>query len=678
LYTASDDRTPLADHHRHQLETESGIAREVIAERGYRTVKSRADLLEFKKYQRRAPSLYVPMHSPCGRMLPQIRPDTPRKNKAGESIKYETPKDAEPVIDVHPRNRAALKDNTRRLWITEGVKKGDSLTSAGEVAISLAGVWMFGTKDGLYPAWDQVALEDRDLIFVYDSDIMHKPGVAAALDRGSRLLAERGATVSIVYLEDGPNDEKTGVDDYLANGGTVPEMVAKAVPYDPANFEYLRTERNVTLKNALAYYWRAHSDMPVRTQGQNTRRSVMRAAIRRCAKYGKIRKDGLSFPAPTRSLAIEARVSQKTASRALSALIEEGLARLEREAQGTQPARYVLLYRGARATDSYIGEGGQEGESLKWEKASFCSPSYPSESLTRGGVDAVPELRWSVPSRKPTKKQIRANRTGNSKAPLPEPREAILRWGKKRAAMLEHALDAGGSCEIPELMRRFAGERTRKRDFIRRQLVPMTDPAAIHISGDGSRVTISEDWREALENAREQGKEHADNKEQEDDIKRQRIAYRADIRPDMAPTEVEMQAERKKRAPDYFREREEAQADPVSHLAAAMHNHLSQTPGNAAETPSWVANYLWAVGIIPERVSVAEAKAAMDELGGIAYRRARLEQYREASAPPPPRRVREASPEPEGDPSEDHSLDCECMDCSFVPRRYATVRAGGG
>src|SRR5215210_8883832 len=109
----------LSREHRTELYSESGISPQVAAERGYRTIKSRAELLEFKKYQRRAPALYIPMYSPCGSMRPQIKAKTPRKNKDGEPVKYETPKDAQPVIDVHPRNHAALKNPARRLWITE-------------------------------------------------------------------------------------------------------------------------------------------------------------------------------------------------------------------------------------------------------------------------------------------------------------------------------------------------------------------------------------------------------------------------------------------------------------------------------------------------------------------------------------------------------------------------------
>ena len=36
-----------------------------------------------------------------------------------------------PVLDVHPFNRDHIIDPTIPLWVTEGVKKGDALTTAG-------------------------------------------------------------------------------------------------------------------------------------------------------------------------------------------------------------------------------------------------------------------------------------------------------------------------------------------------------------------------------------------------------------------------------------------------------------------------------------------------------------------------------------------------------------------
>src|SRR5215212_5777770 len=288
----SNNHHYLLKAHRQSLEMDSGISPDVITERGYRTIKSRAaaELLEYKKYQRRAPSLYVPMYSPCGRRSSQIRPDTPRKKKSGEPVKYDSPTGGDPLIDVHPRwlggglGQGALKDASRRLWVTEGCKKGDALTSAGEVAITLAGVWMFAEGKKLYPGWDHISLKDRDVLIVYDSDVMVKTEVAGALERLSRLLSARGATVSIVYLSNGPNGEKVGVDDFLASGGTVAEMVAKAAPYAPQDFEYLRTQRNVELKDALAYLWEVYADLPTHTDAHNTARAIFRAFIRRTRK----------------------------------------------------------------------------------------------------------------------------------------------------------------------------------------------------------------------------------------------------------------------------------------------------------------------------------------------------------------------------------------------------------
>lgn len=82
-------------------------------------------------------------------------------------------------------------------------------------------------------------------------------------------------------------------------------------------------------------------------------------------------------------------------------------------------------------------------------------------------------------------------------------------------------------------MTRFAGEKTRRRDFVRRQLVPMTDPAIIEIN-EGT-VTLTKDWEAALEKARELGGENRANEEQIEKVKRQREAFNADIQPDEVP-----------------------------------------------------------------------------------------------------------------------------------------------
>ena len=58
-------------HHRQALLKDSGIAPAVLAERGYYTAKTKAELarLGFSERQRRTPALVVPMYSPAGELV---------------------------------------------------------------------------------------------------------------------------------------------------------------------------------------------------------------------------------------------------------------------------------------------------------------------------------------------------------------------------------------------------------------------------------------------------------------------------------------------------------------------------------------------------------------------------------------------------------------------------------
>lgn len=187
--------------HSHMLEHESGIDPGVVDERGYRTVRSRTDLLDFKKYQRRAPALRIPLYSPDSETTSaQLRPDNPRRDKSGKAIKYETAGGSKVILDVHPRNMAAVRDPGVDLWITEGVKKGDCLTSRGECAISLVGVWNWQRDGEPLSCWDHVALQGRRVYVAFDSDVMVKEGVQLALKRLVAFLEGRGADVMVCYL----------------------------------------------------------------------------------------------------------------------------------------------------------------------------------------------------------------------------------------------------------------------------------------------------------------------------------------------------------------------------------------------------------------------------------------------------------------------------------------------
>src|SRR5215212_3179422 len=147
IRTATDHHAALEERlghpdHRRQLVEESGLAPRVILDRGYRTVKTKAELerLGFSRPQQLAPALVIPMYSPTGDLATyQIRPDNPREDRDGKPVKYETPARSGVRLDLHPSQAIRLKDTQVALWITEGVKKADCLATRNQCVVALQG-----------------------------------------------------------------------------------------------------------------------------------------------------------------------------------------------------------------------------------------------------------------------------------------------------------------------------------------------------------------------------------------------------------------------------------------------------------------------------------------------------------------------------------------------------------
>jgi hypothetical protein len=140
------------------------------------------------------------------------------------------------VMDVHSHVRHLLRDPQVPLFITEGIKKGDALASRGCCAIALLGVWNWrGTNSAGGKAalaeWEDVALNDRLAYIGYDSDVMEKSGVGAALARLGEFVRSRGAHPLFIYLPAGSSGEKVGIDDFLAQGHTIDDLVGLATPH---------------------------------------------------------------------------------------------------------------------------------------------------------------------------------------------------------------------------------------------------------------------------------------------------------------------------------------------------------------------------------------------------------------------------------------------------------------
>ncbi len=220
--------------HRKALEVDSSITAGIVAQRGYWTATEPAELaaLGFTRDQCRVPALVIPSHGVDGGIVThQAKPDNPRRNDKGKIIKYETPAGSVMRLDICPidsvREQLLGKSD---LYITEGIKKGDSAAVRGLCCIALPGVWNWrGTNEQggstELADWDKVNVKGRTIYIVFDNDVMVKPAVLKALRRLSGMLRRRGArsVVPIVPNKEG-HTGKLGLDDFFALHGTKLEL----------------------------------------------------------------------------------------------------------------------------------------------------------------------------------------------------------------------------------------------------------------------------------------------------------------------------------------------------------------------------------------------------------------------------------------------------------------------
>jgi len=222
-----------------KLISDSAISPEVALARGYRTITKKVDLESrgFAKFQRNVPALLVPIFNAAGELATyQIRPDTPRARKGGIT-KYETPEKSKLVIDVPLAARQWVRDPSRPLFITEGARKADAAVSKGICCIALPGVWGWRGRNEheghtTLPDWDQIALKGangpRLVYIVFDSDVTTKASVQKALERLKGFLDQRGAQVVVLQLPPDDAGGKVGLDDFLAAGKTLEQLLATA------------------------------------------------------------------------------------------------------------------------------------------------------------------------------------------------------------------------------------------------------------------------------------------------------------------------------------------------------------------------------------------------------------------------------------------------------------------
>ena len=217
------------------LLTASAIADEIALARGYRSVEQKARLTElgFASTQARVPALLIPIWNVHGEIaLYQTRADEPRIVD-GKAVRYETPLRSRMVLDVPPTCRRNLGNPGVPLFVTEGIRKDDAAASVDLCCVALLGVWNFRGSNEFggttaLADWESIALKDRVVYLVFDSDVMTKISVYAALARLKAFLEGRHAHVQLIYLPSGPGGAKVGLDDYLAAKHTVDDLLALA------------------------------------------------------------------------------------------------------------------------------------------------------------------------------------------------------------------------------------------------------------------------------------------------------------------------------------------------------------------------------------------------------------------------------------------------------------------
>jgi hypothetical protein len=212
----------------------------------------------------------------------------------------------------------------------------------------------------------------------------------------------------------------------------------------------------------------------------------------------------------------------------------------------------------------------------------------------------------------------------------PAPRERIERLGKIRGAVVDALVAAGGSCTLAELCEVL--HRKRARD-VKRRILPMLEDARV-LTVDGDTMTLSDNWLDALNEAREIGGEIEADELAEDRRKRKSRAYRDRHKVKVSRHYVNAGAdghveELQPDGPEPSADR--GQEAAVSPLAAAIRSYLDWSPHDACQPPGWIGVTLWAFDLVAGKPTPVEVRGAIDELGGERFLRDRLERAREVA-----------------------------------------------
>lgn len=237
----------LSQAHLDELIKESVIDPQVVAERGYETIDGptggnhvqmeRLENLGIPDWALKGnapwPGLLIPLYAPCGDPIPsayQFKPRMAMEGPKGKPMKYASQKGSAVRLDVHPRwtrlsksEIPEIRDASRALVITEGIKKADALTSRDFVTVGITGVDNWRRS----PDWNDIVIKGRKVYLAFDSDARTNPNVRRALAEFAGWLKRVKKAKEVYYLlppEQWNGKATKGVDDLFAAGATADDL----------------------------------------------------------------------------------------------------------------------------------------------------------------------------------------------------------------------------------------------------------------------------------------------------------------------------------------------------------------------------------------------------------------------------------------------------------------------
>lgn len=223
--------------------TSRNISAEVAAARGYVSVSAEQSRAFGFAGQQALSGLAIPRRNTQGVVdeCAQLRPHTPRLDDKGRPRKYELPAGAKQILDVTPFSQPFINDLNVPVIVTESILKADAIQSEsprgvlcvtainGTYGWRSAGAPLTDFKDLTFceKRGDKIGRR-RTVYIAFDSDTATNPKVAIARHEFTEFLTRRGAKVLHIHVPAGAGGEKQGIDDALANGYVLRDLIHAA------------------------------------------------------------------------------------------------------------------------------------------------------------------------------------------------------------------------------------------------------------------------------------------------------------------------------------------------------------------------------------------------------------------------------------------------------------------